>query len=166
MRSKAILAVALTAIAVSPEVDGRPARAEGPRSIWSGVYTEPQMRRGEQLYAARCSRCHGADLAGLPWEPLRQAMPEAARFARPDLDRTPELAGPTFYSNYDKLSLADLVHRIKVSMPKNKPGSLSWKDSADVMAYLLFYGGFPLGLAELSDNLENLRQIQILAHRQ
>jgi hypothetical protein len=50
-------------------------------------------------------------------------------------------------------------------MPKNKPGSLSWKDSVDLMAYLLFYGGFPLGRTELSDNLEHLRQIQILAQR-
>ena len=91
-------------------------------------------------------------------------MPEAARFTRPDLDRTPELAGPTFYSNYDKLPLADLVHRIKVSMPKNRPGSLSWKDTVDVMAYLLFYGGFPLGRTELTDRLEGLQGIQIAAY--
>ena len=157
MRSNAILAVALTAIAVSPELDGRPAQAEGPRSIWSGVYTEPQMRRGEQLYATRCSQCHGADLGGLPWEAIRQALPEAARLTHWDQDRTPELVGPTFYGKNDKLSLGDLVERIRLSMPSDRPGILTRKDSVDVVAYLLFSGGFPFGRAELSDELEDVR---------
>jgi len=82
-----------------------------------------------------------------------------------DLDRTPELAGPTFYSHYDRLSLADLVERIRISMPTGKPGILTRKDTVDVVVYLLSFGGFPLGRAELNDRLEDLREITILAYR-
>ena len=166
MRTNVILAVAFAGATVALVLDGGSAQAQAPRSIWSGIYTEPQMRRGEKLYATWCSRCHGADLAGLSWETLRQAMPdEAARLARPGLDRTPELMGPAFYKNYDKLSLADLVERIRISMPQNRPGSLNRSATVDVVAYLLFYEGLPLGRAELSDQLETLKQIQILAQR-
>jgi S-disulfanyl-L-cysteine oxidoreductase SoxD len=134
------------------------------RSIWDGVYTDAQARRGEELYAKHCSRCHGADLAGLPWEALGQAMPEALR-SYLHFDRSPELTGPTFYSNYDRLLLSDLVERIRISMPTDKPGIPSRKDTVDVVGYLLFFGGFPLGRTELSERLEDQRDIGIVAYR-
>ena len=134
------------------------------RSIWDGVYTDAQARRGEDVYSQHCSRCHGAHLAGLPWEALGQAMPEALR-SYLHFDRTPELTGPTFYSNYDRLLLSDLVERIRISMPTGKPGILSQKDTVDVVAYLLSVGGFPLGPTDLSDRLEDQQQIRVLAHK-
>ena len=93
LRSTAFFATFLAVIALPHMPDWGTVQAQAARSIWSGVYTEPQMRRGEELYATRCSRCHGTDLAGLSWEQLRQVMPEAARSAL-HLDRTPELTGP------------------------------------------------------------------------
>ena len=91
-------------------------------------------------------------------------MPEALR-SYLHLDRTPELTGPTFYSNYNGLLLSDLAERIRISMPTDKPGILTRKDTVDVVAYLLFYGGFPLGRAELSERVEDLREITIVPYR-
>ena len=91
-------------------------------------------------------------------------MPEALR-SYLHLDRTPELTGPTFYSNYNGLLLSDLAERIRISMPTDKPGILTRKDTVDVVAYVLFYGGFPLGRAELSDRKEDLQEIRLLANK-
>ena len=33
-------------------------------SIWDGVYTEAQAKRGEQSYAKSCAKCHAEDLLG------------------------------------------------------------------------------------------------------
>ena len=134
------------------------------RSIWDGVYTDAQAQRGEQLYAKHCSRCHGADLAGLPWEALGQAMPDNRR-SYLHADRTPELMGSTFYANYDRLPLSDLVERIRISMPQDKPGMLTRRDVVDVVAYVLSFGGFPLGNTELTDRLDGLQEIEIVVYR-
>ena len=125
------------------------------RSIWDGVYTDAQARRGEQLYAKHCSRCHGADLTGMPVTPPFSGAK----------DRTPELVGPIFYGNYDDLPLCDLVERIRISMPQDRPGSLIRRDTVDVVAYLLFQGGFPLGPTELTTKFDDLQEIRIRAHR-
>jgi mono/diheme cytochrome c family protein len=139
------------------------------RSIWNGVYNDAQARRGEELYARHCSRCHGQDLAGLPGELLRQAMPDVKALLSQrvlgDLDRTPELAGPIFYSHYDKRLLSDLVERIRISMPTDKPGILPRKDTVDVASYLLSFGGFPIGPTALSDRLEDQQEIRVLAYK-
>ena len=34
------------------------------RSVWEGVYTEEQARRGAELYAQECASCHGPLLTG------------------------------------------------------------------------------------------------------
>ena len=33
--------------------------AQDARSVWDGVYTEDQAKRGEEMYFERCVRCHG-----------------------------------------------------------------------------------------------------------
>jgi hypothetical protein len=85
--------------------------------------------------------------------------------ARPSPPLRKELTGPTFYSNYNGLLLSDLAERIRISIPMDKPGILTRKDTVDVVAYLLFYGGFPLGRAELNDRKEDLREIRVLANK-
>ena len=124
------------------------------RSIWDGVYTDAQAQRGEQLYAKHCSRCHGADLTGISITPLFLGGP----------DRTPELVGSLFDVNYKDLPLSDLVQRIRISMPQERPGSLNRTATVDIVAYLLFRSGFPLGGTELTDRLEGLQEIQIAAY--
>lgn len=142
-------------VAVSSGVAQTPATRPPARSIWDGVYTDAQSQRGEQLYAKHCSRCHGADLAGLPVTP---SFPGAK-------DRTPALMGPLFDSNYNDLPLSDLVERIRISMPQERPGSLNRTTTVDIVAYLLFKSGFPLGRTELTDRLDGLQEVAIVPYR-
>jgi mono/diheme cytochrome c family protein len=109
------------------------------RSVWSGVYSDEQAKRGEPLYAQHCSACHGTTLEGG--------------------EMAPPLAGGTFNSNWNDLTLADIVERIRTTMPASSPGSLSRPQSIDILAFMLSVGGFPAGKAELPRELENLRQV-------
>ena len=88
-------------------------QAQSPRTIWDGVYTDAQARRGEDLYRQHCSRCHGADLTGLPVTPRFPGAP----------DRTPELVGRFFDSNYNDLPLSDLVERIRIASRRRNQGA-------------------------------------------
>lgn len=81
------------------------------------------------------------------------------------LDRTPALRVNLFNESYNDLPLSDLVERIRISMPQDRPGSLHRKATVDVIAYLLLQSGFPLGHAQLSDRLEELREIVIVPYR-
>jgi hypothetical protein len=110
--------------------------------------------RLEQLGADRRCR-HARD--GMPVEPQRR-FPGGP-------DRTPPLVGPSFLANWDDLPLCDLVERIRISMPQDKPGSLTRRDVVDVVAYLLFQGAFPFGRAELTTRVDDLQEIRIRAQK-
>ena len=99
--------------------------AQGAGTVWDGVYTEEQARRGGGLYQMHCAACHGDTLAG----------GEAA----------PALVGATFNSTWDGVTLGDLFDRIRATMPQNQPGTLSRAQNADVIAFLLASGKFPAG---------------------
>ena len=118
---------------------------ESSQSVWDGVYTEEQAKRGNALYSERCAKCHGPDLAG----------GEAA----------PALAGAEFKSNWSGLPVDDLFERIKISMPQDNPGSLSRQQTADILAFVLSRGGFPSGTIELAREAEVLKQIRFEATR-
>jgi mono/diheme cytochrome c family protein len=115
------------------------AQAPAKRSVWSGVYSEEQAKRGEPLYVQNCSSCHGTTLEGG--------------------EMAPPLAGGTFNSNWNDLTLGDIVERIRTTMPASSPGSLSRPQSIDILAFMLSVGGFPAGKAELPREPENLKQI-------
>jgi mono/diheme cytochrome c family protein len=99
--------------------------AQSPATVWDGVYTDEQARRGNGLYQANCAACHGDSLQG----------GEAA----------PPLAGDTFNSTWDGVKLGDLFDRIRSTMPQNQPGSLSRAQNSDVLAFMLASGKFPAG---------------------
>jgi mono/diheme cytochrome c family protein len=115
--------------------------AQTTRSVWDGVYTADQAKRGQQLYAKECASCHGSDLTGG--------------------ESAPELAGPGFLSNWTTLTVGDLFERTRVSMPENDPGKLSRAQIADLIAYLLSANRFPAGKTELDKQTEVLKQIRI-----
>jgi hypothetical protein len=73
--------------------------------------------------------------------------------------------GGTFNSNWDDLTLDDLVERIRISMPQQKPGSLSRADNVDIVAYLLWIGGFPSGDRDLTTQRDALSEIRFLARQ-
>jgi len=120
--------------------------AQAPRSLWDGVYTQDQAKRGEAVYVEKCARCHGAQLIGG--------------------DMNPPLVGPEFLSTWNTKTVGDLFDRIRTTMPADKPGSVSRQQSSDVVAYLLSANKFPVGSTELENQTELLKQIPFDAFKQ
>jgi mono/diheme cytochrome c family protein len=114
-------------------------------SVWDGVYTAEQTRRGEMAYLQTCASCHGPALDGG--------------------DMTPALVGGAFSSNWNDLTVGDLFERIRTTMPLDNPGKLSRQQNADVIAFVLKANGWPAGAAELPPDQAALKQIRISAVR-
>jgi len=110
------------------------------RSVWDGVYTEEQAKRGEAVYKKECSACHGEMLTGG--------------------ESAPPLTGGAFQANWNGLTLADLFDRIRKTMPQGKPGSLTRQQDAEVLAFLLSINKFPAGKTELYRQSEMLKEIR------
>jgi len=119
---------------------GLAAIAQTSRTVWDGVYTEDQAKRGEGVYAKECASCHGSELTGG--------------------ESAPALAGDSFFANWNGLTLGDLFERIRVSMPQNAPGSLSRQQNADILAFILKVNQFPVGKTELDRQTDILKQIK------
>jgi cytochrome c len=114
--------------------------AQTSRSVWDGVYTPGQAKRGASLYANECASCHGAALNGG--------------------ESAPPLAGGEFFSNWNGLTVGDLFERIRVSMPADNPGKLTREQDADILAFMLSMNQFPEGKTELEHRTEVLKQIR------
>lgn len=114
---------------------------KGSRSVWDGVFTKEQGKRGEGLYAQHCSSCHGPDLLGN--------------------DEAAPLTGSAFLANWDGLSVGDLTERVRVSMPPNNLGKLSRQQIVDILSYVLNVNSFPAGKEELDPKAEVLKGIRI-----
>jgi mono/diheme cytochrome c family protein len=121
-----------------------PAAAAG-SSVWAGVFTEDQAKRGEAVAGKLCSSCHGPALEG----------GEAG----------PSLVGLEFLSNWNTLSLADLYDRIHSTMPADSPGTMTPQQTSDVMAYVLKLNKYPAGQAELATDLAALKSVKIEAQQ-
>ena len=102
------------------------------QSIWDGVYTSAQADRGKAIYSNACARCHGETLDGA--------------------DEVPPVKGAHFMTNWDGQTVADLVQRIRNTMPLDDPGSLSGASTTDLVAYLLQQNGAPAGGTELPND--------------
>ena len=117
--------------------------AQTSRSVWDGVYTPEQAKRGATLYANECASCHGAALNGG--------------------ESAPPLTGGEFFSNWNGLTVGDLFERIRVSMPADNPGKLTREQDADILAFMLNMNQFPEGGIELDHRTELLKQIRLEA---
>ena len=116
-----------------------------PQTIWSGVYTEAQAKRGETTYGKACASCHAPDLSGV--------------------GQSPALAGKDFNSDWNDGPLSDLFERIRISMPADSPGSLKPPEVADLVAFILSQGGFPAGQPELPSQADALKPIKFLTQK-
>jgi mono/diheme cytochrome c family protein len=140
MRLRIVFSVAIALVMGSLTYGAVHAKQEA-KSIWDGVYSAEQAKRGAEAYTTHCSECHGGDLMG-------------DGFA-------PSLAGADFQANWNDLSVGDLFERIRISMPPSGPSSLSPEAKADIVAYVFEQNKYPTGTTELEPKTEALKTIKI-----
>ena len=112
-------------------------------TIWDGIYSQAQAKRGLALYAKTCASCHREDLTGH--------------------GTTPSLAGEDFRDRWDGEALGDLFEKMQATMPADHPGSLSRGDNAAILAYMLQYNGAPAGEKDLRTDSDSLAKIRFQA---
>ena len=110
-------------------------------SVWSGVYTEEQAKRGEAISNKLCTSCHGPELSG----------GEAG----------PTLVGLEFVGNWNNLTVADFFDRVHATMPADAPGTMTPQQTSDVAAYVFKLNKYPAGKTELPTDLASLKGIKI-----
>ena len=115
--------------------------AQTPKSVSEGVYTAEQAKRGEAVYKEQCGACHGDNLEGSG--PM------------------PALAGPDFVKAWKGKTAADLFDKIHSTMPATAPGSLTEKQTADVLSYMLSMAKYPAGSTELAVTVDPLKLISL-----
>jgi mono/diheme cytochrome c family protein len=120
-------------------------RAQATRSVWDGVYSEDQAKRGAALFDRECAQCHGPAGAGGGMAP---ALVDAA-----------------FAANYDGQTVGDLFERNRTTMPVGREGQLSGQQTADITAFVLQANQFPSGASELASQAMMLKQIKYLAQK-
>jgi mono/diheme cytochrome c family protein len=106
--------------------------------LFQGVYTDDQAKRGQAIYAQKCSSCHAANLAG---------------------GLGPPLVGSDFNGDWNKQPLSELVTKIEKTMPQNDPGTITRQEAVDVVAYILKAGNLPAGQKELGPDDAALKQV-------
>jgi len=116
-------------------------KAASATTVWAGLYTEDQAKRGEVVSNKLCVSCHGPDLSG----------GEAG----------PTLVGLEFLGNWNALSIGDFFDRVHATMPADAPGSLTPQQTSDVTAYVLKLNKFPAGQTELPTELAALKDMKI-----
>jgi cytochrome c len=135
---KTLLITGLAAIVSSICLLHAHAPPQESRSVWDGVFTEEQAKRGEPIYRKECAACHGDMLTGG--------------------ESAPPLTGGAFLANC--LTMGDLFDRIRKTMPQSAPGRLTRQQDADILAFMLSVNKFPTGKAELYRQSEMLKEIR------
>ena len=109
------------------------------RTVWDGVYSEPQAVRGKAVSEAQCAFCHGSDLRGQGF--------------------APGLIEDTFASRWQDGNLGDLFAIVKGTMPQDKPASLTDDEYAALVAYLLQANRYPAGQQDLRPDPAALKEV-------
>src|SRR5215831_19399742 len=115
--------------------------SQSKRSVWDGVYSEEQAKRGQARYQELCASCHGDSMEGG--------------------ESAPPLVGGAFLANWNTLSVGELFDRTRSTMPQSRPGSMSREANAEIMAFMLSANQFPAGKQALPQSSEVLKEIQI-----
>lgn len=118
-------------------MDAQVPSADGQVTTRMGVYTREQWQRGRDVYAGMCAGCH----------------PAATH------------VGPVFNTTWAGKRVSDLFGFVKERMPKNDPGSLSWEQYVDAIAYIFRLNGMPVGFEELPADSLALTRIRIDSSR-
>jgi len=134
------IAILALVAAISPLSLLRVQTTEESKSVWDGVYTEEQAKRGEPIYRKECASCHGEMLTGG--------------------ESAPPLTGGAFLANWNGLTVGDLFDRIRKTMPQRALGRLTRQQDSDILAFMLSANKFPAGKNELYRQLEMLKEIR------
>ena len=117
-------------------------------SVWSGVYTAAQGKRGEELHAAACVMCHGPQLNGA---------------GQPEMPPSPAIARGALLRKWSGQTVAALFVVVRHTMPPDAPGTLTDQQSIDSIAHMLAVSGIPAGNRELPPDMKALANILIEA---
>jgi mono/diheme cytochrome c family protein len=128
-----VLSWAVVLVARGGSIDQAQSSGNAGKTTLQGVYSAAQAGRGQKTYESICLSCH----------PL------------------PTQTGGVFAKRWRGQTLADLYGYVAESMPKNDPGSLTPREIAQVVAYLLKINKMPAGAAELPANEAALGSIRI-----
>ena len=129
-----------TAGALRAQAPAAPAAA---KTTNDGVFTDAQVKKGNEVYQQQCASCHDAQLAGS--------------------GTAPALAGTDFSANWKDETVGSLFERIRATMPADNPGSLSRAQVSELVAFILNFNKYPAGETELGSDFEALKAIKITA---
>ncbi len=121
-----------------------------PVSVWSGVYTAAQNKRGEEFHADVCAMCHGPRLNGA---------------GQSEMPPSPAIAGATFLRKWAGRNVAALFVYVRDTMPPDSPGTLTDPQSIDAIAHMFAVSGMPAGDKELPLDPKALANIMIEAQQ-
>ena len=108
------------------------------QTVWDGVYTADQARRGQAAFTQSCVSCHKADLMGI----------EGA------------MKGEFFMERRREDNIETLFLDMKATMPRGKPGGLPDQTYTDIISYLLQNNEMPAGSVELKpDTLDKIQLV-------
>ena len=119
-----------------------------PVSVWSGVYTAAQNKRGEELHSAVCAMCHGPQLNGA---------------GQPEMPPSPAIARATFLRKWAGQTVAALFVYVRHTMPPDSPGTLTEQQTLDAIAHMFAVSNMPAGDRELPLDVKALANIMIEA---
>jgi mono/diheme cytochrome c family protein len=129
-----VLATVLLLVTCLVLAMGGAAQTPATPSVWDGVFTAEQAKRGWQQFQSNCSACHGTELEGTA--------------------DAKSLKGDRFWTDWKETTVDYMLERISQSMPFSEDGSLagtlSEQTYVDVVAHILNTNGFPAGQRELS----------------
>jgi S-disulfanyl-L-cysteine oxidoreductase SoxD len=138
-------ALSLTlAIEASAQGGTQPQAAQAPaggrKTVWDGIFSEEQAKRGDELYQKSCSLCHRNDLTGTTSD-------------------GPPLKGLDFFIRWRGQTLAEMLDAIREIMPANNPGALPSQTYLDIMTFLMKSNGIPAGTTDLVYSPDTLQTI-------
>jgi mono/diheme cytochrome c family protein len=107
------------------------------RTVWDGVYTDPQATRATGVFGASCAGCHALT---------------------PDGNRP--LVGERFWQRNTQKSVIDLLTFVSKNMPNGNGGSLAPETYNDLVALILKSNGLPAGTTELTP--ASIADVQII----
>jgi mono/diheme cytochrome c family protein len=118
------IACALTTLAAAAPFGQTPTGAE--TTVRDGVYSAEQATRGKSGYDNKCASCHDGGTMG------------------------PELWGDPFLTQWENKTVGAFYTRVQTTMPEDAPGTLSEKETLDLVAYVIQTNGFPAGEKEIA----------------